>query len=163
MENIKFIAFTANVESLINNHYPGSATGFFSETPSPTRDSTRVPPPRPPPPRNSSRPDEEPSTPPPPPPPQESSNPSTPQHSASPTVPPGSPRIYPKLSDFGSAEDMSQLSSKQLKELLTLNRVDYKGCIERSELLERATRLWNDNEKKKAGKSKIFLIIDILV
>lgn len=135
------IAFTANVESLINNHYPGSATGFFSETPSPTRDSTRVPPPRPPPPRNN-RPEE----------PQE--DPPTPQHSESPTVPPGSPRIYPKLSDFGSAEDLTQLTSKQLKELLTLNRVDYKGCIERSELLERATRLWNDNEKKKAGKEK---------
>lgn len=100
-----------------------------------------MPPPRPPPPR--SRPDE----------PQETE----PQQSASPPVPPGSPRIYPKLSDFGSAEDLSQLSSKQLKELLTLNRVDYKGCIERSELLERATRLWNDNEKKKAGKNIFFL------
>lgn len=135
----------ANVESLINNHYPGSATGFFSETPSPTRESTRVPPPRPPPPRN--RPEE----------PQES-----PQHttapSAPPPPPPGSPRVYPKLSDFGSAEDLSTLSSKQLKELLALNRVDYKGCVERSELLERAARLWKDNEKKKAGMYIYFVI-----
>lgn len=56
---------------------------------------------------------------------------------------------YPKLSDFGSAEDLTSLSSKQLKELLALNRVDYRGCVEKSELLERATRLWNDNDKQR--------------
>lgn len=107
-----------------------------------------MPPPRPPPPR--SRPEE----------PHEFNT--TPQDSASsPIPPPGSPKIYPKLSDFGSAEDISTLSSKQLKELLALNRVDYKGCIERSELLERAKRLWNDNEKKKAGTKSCILNISI--
>lgn len=95
-----------------------------------------MPPPRPPPPRN--RPDEQ--------------QHDTPQHSGSSPAAPGSPRVYPKLSDFESADDLVTLSSKQLKELLTLNRVDYKGCVERSELLERATRLWCDNEIRKAGR-----------
>ncbi|KAJ8978041.1 hypothetical protein NQ317_013569 [Molorchus minor] len=54
---------------------------------------------------------------------------------------------YPKLDDFGSAEELQNLSSKDLKILLTLNRVDFKGCVERSELLQRAERLWDDNNE----------------
>lgn len=38
---------------------------------------------------------------------------------------------------------------KQLKQLLTLNRVDYKGCVEKGELLERVARLWIDNNLHK--------------
>ncbi|KAF2883848.1 hypothetical protein ILUMI_22317 [Ignelater luminosus] len=59
------------------------------------------------------------------------------------------PHKYPKLSDFATAEELNELSVKQLKELLTLNRVDYKGCVEKSELLDRATRLWNDSNQYK--------------
>lgn len=33
---------------------------------------------------------------------------------------------------------------KQLKEILMLNRVDFKGCCEKTELLERVKRLWNE-------------------
>lgn len=61
-------------------------------------------------------------------------------------TPPLTPK-YPKLSDFNTADDLTNLSSKQLKQLLTLNRVDFKGCVEKSELLERAKRLWNDNQQ----------------
>ncbi|CAH0554457.1 unnamed protein product [Brassicogethes aeneus] len=57
------------------------------------------------------------------------------------------PNKYPKLSDFETAEEINCLSSKQLKQLLTLNRVDFKGCVEKNELLERATRLWQDNNE----------------
>lgn len=59
------------------------------------------------------------------------------------------PSKYPKLSDFNSVEELNDLSVKQLKELLTLNRVDFKGCVEKSELLDRAQRLWNDNNQYK--------------
>lgn len=34
---------------------------------------------------------------------------------------------------------------KQLKEILMLNRVDYKGCCEKEELKERVRRLWMDH------------------
>ncbi|KAJ8960027.1 hypothetical protein NQ318_009464 [Aromia moschata] len=60
-----------------------------------------------------------------------------------------SPSKYPKLGDFGSAEELQNLSSKDLKILLTLNRVDFRGCVEKSELLERAERLWEDNNEQK--------------
>lgn len=33
---------------------------------------------------------------------------------------------------------------KQLKEILILNRVDFKGCCEKTELLERVLRLWRE-------------------
>ncbi|XP_031351524.1 E3 ubiquitin-protein ligase rififylin [Photinus pyralis] len=64
-------------------------------------------------------------------------------------VEPTPPTKYPKLSDFNSIEQLNELSIKQLKELLTLNRVDFKGCVEKSELLDRAQRLWLDNNQYK--------------
>ncbi|XP_019868934.1 E3 ubiquitin-protein ligase rififylin [Aethina tumida] len=57
------------------------------------------------------------------------------------------PPKYPKLSDFQEVDELSSLSAKQLKQLLTLNRVDFKGCVEKNELLERAVRLWIDNNE----------------
>lgn len=54
-----------------------------------------------------------------------------PQH---PDVTPDSsplPQRHPKLHDFTCAEELSELSSKQLKILLTINRVEFRGCIEK--------------------------------
>ncbi|XP_071445961.1 uncharacterized protein [Hetaerina americana] len=48
------------------------------------------------------------------------------------------------LSSTTSEDDLSTLSVKQLKELLTSSRVDYRGCCEKKELLERAQRLWRE-------------------
>lgn len=42
------------------------------------------------------------------------------------------------------SSDLDDLSVKQLKEILMLNRVDFKGCCEKTELLERVKRLWNE-------------------
>ncbi|KAL1516552.1 hypothetical protein ABEB36_000457 [Hypothenemus hampei] len=50
----------------------------------------------------------------------------TPQPEPSPLL-----QRHPKLEDFNCAEDLSELSSKQLKILLAVNRVEYKGCIEK--------------------------------
>ncbi|XP_026330027.1 E3 ubiquitin-protein ligase rififylin isoform X4 [Hyposmocoma kahamanoa] len=58
------------------------------------------------------------------------------------------PNATPKkvdLESFRSAQELELLNVKQLKELLTRNRVEYRGCLERAELLERATRLWRDH------------------
>ncbi|KAH0949533.1 hypothetical protein HN011_011912 [Eciton burchellii] len=49
-----------------------------------------------------------------------------------------------QLSDIKEASELEYLNVKQLKNLLSTNRVDYKGCIERQELLNRVSRLWND-------------------
>lgn len=48
------------------------------------------------------------------------------------------------LGDFKSSSEFDDLSVKQLKEILMLNRVDFKGCCEKQELLDRVNRLWND-------------------
>lgn len=43
------------------------------------------------------------------------------------------------------SDDLESLSVKQLKEILMLNRVDFKGCCEKQELKERVERLWQDH------------------
>lgn len=60
-----------------------------------------------------------------------------------------------KLSDVNSKSDLNDLSVKQLKEILMLNRVDYKGCCEKTELLERVQRLW---QAKKSSPGKLIYI-----
>lgn len=50
------------------------------------------------------------------------------------------------LSDLGSVEDIEALSVRQLKEILARNFVNYKGCCEKWELMERVTRLYNEQK-----------------
>ncbi|XP_054738708.1 serine-rich adhesin for platelets [Anastrepha obliqua] len=58
------------------------------------------------------------------------------------------------LDDFETIKDLEALSVKQLKEVLMLNRVDYKGCCEKQELLDRVQRLWK-NLKSAPGVDKL--------
>lgn len=50
------------------------------------------------------------------------------------------------LSDLNSVEDIEALSVRQLKEILARNFVNYKGCCEKWELMERVTRLYHDQK-----------------
>lgn len=50
------------------------------------------------------------------------------------------------LSDLKSVDDIEDLSVRQLKEILARNFVDYKGCCEKWELMERVTRLYQDQQ-----------------
>ncbi|XP_036444800.1 E3 ubiquitin-protein ligase rififylin [Colossoma macropomum] len=67
------------------------------------------------------------------------------------------------LSDLSSVQDIEGLSVRQLKEILARNFVNYKGCCEKWELMERVTRLFNDqkdlhnlvsNTKKETGTAE---------
>ncbi|ALC42340.1 CG17019 [Drosophila busckii] len=49
---------------------------------------------------------------------------------------------FVNLQDFEELKDLENLTVKQLKEVLMLHRVDYKGCCEKQELLDRVERLW---------------------
>ncbi|XP_016941213.3 uncharacterized protein [Drosophila suzukii] len=49
---------------------------------------------------------------------------------------------FVNLEDFEDLKDLESLTVKQLKEVLMLHRVDYKGCCEKQELLDRVSRLW---------------------
>lgn len=50
------------------------------------------------------------------------------------------------LSDLNRVEDIEGLSVRQLKEILARNFVNYKGCCEKWELMERVTRLYNNQK-----------------
>jgi len=50
------------------------------------------------------------------------------------------------LSDLRSVDDIEALSVRQLKEILARNFVDYKGCCEKWELMEKVTLLFNDQK-----------------
>ncbi|KAK1157440.1 E3 ubiquitin-protein ligase rififylin-like isoform X2 [Acipenser oxyrinchus oxyrinchus] len=51
------------------------------------------------------------------------------------------------LSDLKELEDIDALTVRQLKEILARNFVNYKGCCEKWELMERVTRLYNEQKE----------------
>ncbi|KFV74146.1 E3 ubiquitin-protein ligase rififylin [Dryobates pubescens] len=55
------------------------------------------------------------------------------------------------LSDLSSITDINALSVRQLKEILARNFVNYKGCCEKWELLERVTRLYREKDLQHLG------------
>ncbi|KFQ13991.1 E3 ubiquitin-protein ligase rififylin [Leptosomus discolor] len=55
------------------------------------------------------------------------------------------------LSDLTSIGDINALSVRQLKEILARNFVNYKGCCEKWELLERVTRLYKEKDLQHLG------------
>lgn len=61
-------------------------------------------------------------------------------------------RRFAAISNY-ELEDLNGLSGKELKQLLTYNRVDFKGCVEKAELVERAERLWSDTQKMRDAEA----------
>lgn len=57
------------------------------------------------------------------------------------------------LSQIQNVEEVEQLSVKELKTILTANFVDFKGCCEKKELLDRVAALWKSKQQTE-GKSK---------
>ncbi|KAM3875091.1 E3 ubiquitin-protein ligase rififylin [Diretmus argenteus] len=55
------------------------------------------------------------------------------------------------LSDLSCLDDIEALSVRQLKEILARNFVNYKGCCEKWELMERVSRLYQDQQNLEAG------------
>ncbi|XP_015784756.1 E3 ubiquitin-protein ligase RNF34 [Tetranychus urticae] len=58
------------------------------------------------------------------------------------------------IADLTSEEQIRDLSIRQIKLLLTRNFVDFKGCCEKEELLEKAIRLWRDVNKARERGSQ---------
>ncbi len=54
----------------------------------------------------------------------------------------GNPRRRASLSDIQTESEIENLSIKQIKEILACNFVDYKGCCEKKELVEKTKRLY---------------------
>ena len=69
-------------------------------------------------------------------------------------------RIRASLSDLDNEEAIENLSVRQLKEILARNFVNYSGCCEKWELLERVHRLYRENEQnRKSSKHSSFLYL----
>lgn len=63
------------------------------------------------------------------------------------------------LNDIKDEAEIKDLSIRQLKLLLTRNFVDFKGCVEREELIQKTVLLWND--KQISNKFKGLQIVPI--
>ncbi len=57
------------------------------------------------------------------------------------------------LSELNNEQNIEDLTVRELKEILVANFVDYKGCVEKNELIEKVRRLYRDRQNEKI-KSK---------
>eukprot|EP00096_Caligus_rogercresseyi_P008060 TRINITY_DN2636_c0_g1_i4.p1 TRINITY_DN2636_c0_g1~~TRINITY_DN2636_c0_g1_i4.p1 ORF type:complete len:387 (+),score=106.34 TRINITY_DN2636_c0_g1_i4:157-1317(+) len=60
-----------------------------------------------------------------------------------------------QLSEIETEEDLLELSVKQMKEILALNRVMFKGVIEKEELLKIVQRLWLQDKRNNEDKDNM--------
>lgn len=61
--------------------------------------------------------------------------------------PPSAPQCEMALEHFESVDELGQLTVMQMKLMLTRNFVDYRGCCEKAELLEKLSWLWQQKRK----------------
>ncbi|XP_005735309.1 E3 ubiquitin-protein ligase RNF34 isoform X3 [Pundamilia nyererei] len=69
-------------------------------------------------------------------------------------------RIRASLSDLDNEEAIENLSVRQLKEILARNFVNYSGCCEKWELLERVHRLYRENEQNRKSMENVNITAD---
>nr|XP_015221619.1 PREDICTED: E3 ubiquitin-protein ligase RNF34 isoform X1 [Lepisosteus oculatus] len=72
-------------------------------------------------------------------------------------------RARASLSDVSSADEIEGLSVRQLKEILTRNFVNYSGCCEKWELVERVGRLYRENEQNRKSLENVSSSITAVV
>uniref|UniRef100_A0A1A8HD75 RING-type E3 ubiquitin transferase n=1 Tax=Nothobranchius korthausae TaxID=1143690 RepID=A0A1A8HD75_9TELE len=64
-------------------------------------------------------------------------------------------RARASLSDISSLMDIEGLSVRQLKEILARNFVNYSGCCEKWELVERVSRLYRETEENRKSLENV--------
>ncbi len=58
------------------------------------------------------------------------------------------------IDELDREEDISLLSVKQLKTILQRNCIDYKGCVEKDELLTKVKTLWRAREEQRSESTR---------
>jgi hypothetical protein len=58
------------------------------------------------------------------------------------------------LTEIESVSELQELSVKQMKDLLAMNRVNFKGVVEKEELLKIVERVWRQHMKAGEGKER---------
>uniref|UniRef100_A0A3Q2YG28 RING-type E3 ubiquitin transferase n=1 Tax=Hippocampus comes TaxID=109280 RepID=A0A3Q2YG28_HIPCM len=84
------------------------------------------------------------------------------EQTASPTeaIPATQRRVRASLSDLDDEDAIERLSVRQLKEILARNFVNYSGCCEKWELLERVHRLYRENELNRKSMENVSITAD---
>uniref|UniRef100_A0AAV2J0P2 RING-type domain-containing protein n=1 Tax=Knipowitschia caucasica TaxID=637954 RepID=A0AAV2J0P2_KNICA len=72
-------------------------------------------------------------------------------------------RTRASLSDLDTEDAIQNLSVRQLKEILARNFVNYSGCCEKWELLERVHRLYRENEHNRRSMENVSITADTVV
>ena len=65
------------------------------------------------------------------------------------------------IAEIDTIEELNELSVTQLKKLLAMNRVTFKGVVEKEELLKIVTRLWKQEQKAEEGRKYSFVPLEI--
>ena len=60
------------------------------------------------------------------------------------------------LSEIESESDLGDLSVKQMKDILAMNRVAFQGVVEKAELHKLILRLWKQEMKQLEGEGCYF-------
>lgn len=60
-----------------------------------------------------------------------------------------------KVTDINSLEEIDNLTVKEMKELLFISFVDFKGCVEKEELKQKVIRLWKEHKNNEDKVKKI--------
>ena len=63
------------------------------------------------------------------------------------------------LSEIQTLQDVNELSVKQAKDILAMNRVNFKGVVEKDELLKHVARLWRQEKQAQDGKLSFYIRI----
>ncbi|XP_071338519.1 E3 ubiquitin-protein ligase RNF34a isoform X4 [Trachinotus anak] len=72
-------------------------------------------------------------------------------------------RARASLSDISSLRDIEGLSVRQLKEILARNFVNYSGCCEKWELVERVSRLYRETEENRKSLENVSSTVTTVV
>ena len=65
------------------------------------------------------------------------------------------------LSELNNEQNIEDLTVRELKEILVANFVDYKGCVEKTELIDKVRRLYHDRQNEKIkGKCLPMVALD---
>ncbi|XP_030213917.1 E3 ubiquitin-protein ligase RNF34a isoform X2 [Gadus morhua] len=86
--------------------------------------------------------------------------PSVPTHEVTPQA---RRRARASLSDLSGARDIESLSVRQLKEILSRNFVNYSGCCEKWELVERVSRLHRETEENRRSMDNLSAAVTAVV
>ncbi|KAM8887333.1 E3 ubiquitin-protein ligase RNF34a isoform 4-T5 [Spinachia spinachia] len=71
-------------------------------------------------------------------------------------------RARTSLSDISSLRDIEGLSVRQLKEILARNFVNYSGCCEKWELVERVNRLYRETEENRKSLDNVSTAVTVV-